>query len=115
MASEATKISVRGYTCGRGAGEEALLRLERLVPEALLEDLHPLSLQFCALLGRPRLVAVAVGGGRGEEFEERLDEAGAVQLEGRDVALVGEDVGQFVQGGDHALSPSVVVWTRQLK
>ena len=31
MASEATKISVGGYTCGRGAGEEALLRLEGLV------------------------------------------------------------------------------------
>ena len=78
---------------GGGAGEEALLRLEGLVPEALLEDLHPLSLKFGALLGRPRLVAVA---GRGEEFEENLDEARAVQLEGRHVALDGEDVGEFI-------------------
>ena len=100
--------------CGRGAREKTILRFDGFVPEALLEDLHPLSLKFGALLGRPRLVAVAAGG-RGEELEEDLDETGAVQLEGGDVALVGEDVGELVQGGDHALLPSVVMRTWELK
>ena len=97
---------------GGGAGEEAVFSLDSLIPEALLEDLDPLPLQLGALLQRPRLVAVAGGG---EELEERLDEAGAVQLEGGNVALVGEDVSELVQGGDNALLPSVVVGTRKLK
>ena len=98
--------------CGRGAREKTILRFDGFVPETLLEDLHPLSLKFGALLGRPRLVAVA---GRGEELEQDLDEAGAVQLEGGDVALVGEDVGEFIKCGDHALFPPVIMWTRELK
>ena len=97
---------------GGGAGEEAVFGLDSLIPEALLEDLDPLPLQLGALLCRPRLVAVA---GRGEELEQDLDEAGAVQLEGGDVALVGEDVGEFVQGGHHALFPAIVVRAGELE
>ena len=59
--------------CGRGAREETIFSLDGLVPEALLEDLHPLPLKFGALLRRPRLVAVAAGASRGEELEEDLD------------------------------------------